>query len=74
MSRFKSLLTSALFTMTSVVSLNLTVLGQDYYGNQEYPVAGVVTATSKLTIIAPYLILAGIVAVASAIYIKKHKK
>ncbi len=37
------------------------------------PVAGVVTATSKLTIIAPYLVLAGIVAVASAIYIKKRR-
>ncbi len=74
MSRFKSLLTSALFTITSVVSLNLTVLGQDYYGNQEYPVAGVVTAPNNLAIVAPYLVLAGIVAVASAIYIKRRKK
>ena len=41
--------------------------------NQEYPVAGVVTAPNNLAIVAPYLVLAGIVAVASAIYIKRRK-
>jgi hypothetical protein len=37
------------------------------------PVGGVVTAVNKLTIVAPYLVLAGIVAVASVIYIKKRR-
>ena len=73
MSRFKSLLTSALFTITSVVSLNLTVLGE-FNGSQEYgTVGGVVTAVNKLAIVAPYLVLAGIVAVASVIYIKRRR-
>ena len=76
MSKFKSLLISALFTIVSVVSLNLTVLGQfrnETNGHELDPVGGVVTAASKLTIIAPYLVLAGIVAVASAICIKRRK-
>ncbi|MEE9459037.1 MAG: hypothetical protein V3V84_04660 [Candidatus Bathyarchaeia archaeon] len=76
MSKIKSLLTSALFTITSVVSLTLTVLGQNSYENDNHlydPVAGVVTAVNKLAIVAPYLVLAGIVAIASAIYIKRRR-
>ena len=76
MSRFKSLLTSALFTIISTVSLNLTVLGKinNENGSHELdPVGGLVTAANKLAIVAPYLVLAGIVAVASAIYIKRRK-
>ena len=38
------------------------------------PVGGVTSPTNKLAIVAPYLVLAGIVAVASAIYIKRRKK
>jgi len=38
------------------------------------PVAGVYTPVNKLAVIAPYLVLAGIVAVASAVYMKRHKK
>lgn len=71
MSRFKSLITSALFTIISVVNLNMAVLGQNF--NDHETVGGVVTAVNKLTIVAPYLVLAGIVAVASAIYIKKRR-
>ncbi|MCW4043192.1 MAG: hypothetical protein NWE90_05665 [Candidatus Bathyarchaeota archaeon] len=76
MSRFKSLLTSTLFTIISTVSLTLTVLGQvknETNGHDLDPVGGVVTAANKLAIVAPYLVLAGIVAVASAIYIKRRK-
>ena len=76
MSRFKSLLTSALFTIISVVSLNLTVLGKinDEFNSHELdPVGGVVTAVNKLAIIAPYLVLAGLIIAVSAIVIKKRK-
>ncbi len=38
------------------------------------PVAGIYTPVNKLAIVAPYLVLAGIVAVASAIYIKRRRR
>jgi hypothetical protein len=73
MSRFKSLLTLALSTIISVVNLSMTVLGK-INSNHEYdPVGGVAAEVNKLTVIAPYLVLAGIVAVASVIYIKKRR-
>ncbi|MCW4043852.1 MAG: hypothetical protein NWE90_09075 [Candidatus Bathyarchaeota archaeon] len=71
MSRFKSLLTSALFTIMTFVNLKLTVLGQNEIDHET--VGGVGTAVNKLAIVAPYLVLAGIVAVASAIYIKRRR-
>jgi hypothetical protein len=71
MSKFNSLLTSALFTITSTVNLSMMVLGQR--DHEFEPVGGVATAANKLAIIAPYLVLAGIVAVASAVYIKRRK-
>jgi hypothetical protein len=37
------------------------------------PVGGVVTTANKLAIVAPYIALAGIVAVTSAIYIKRRR-
>ena len=49
----------------------MPVIGYDEM--QDPQVGGVVTAANKLSIIAPYLVLAGIVAVASAIYIKRRK-
>jgi hypothetical protein len=70
MSKFKSLLISTLSTAIGILGFAQPVLGNRDNGD---PVGGVVTATSKLTIIAPYLVLAGIVAVASAIYIKKRR-
>ncbi len=70
MSRFKNLMISNLSIAMGALRLAQPVLGNRDNGD---PVGGVVTATSKLTIIAPYLVLAGIVAVASAIYIKKRR-
>jgi hypothetical protein len=71
MSRLKSLLTSAIVTIMSAVNLSVMVLGQNF--DHETPVGGVATAANKIAIIAPYLVLAGIVAVASVVYIKRRK-
>ncbi len=61
---------STLSTAIGALRLAQPVLGQQ----QEYDtVGGVVTAVNKLAIVAPYLVLAGIVAVASAIYIKRRR-
>jgi hypothetical protein len=70
MSRFKSLLILTLSTAIGALRLAQPVLGDQQNG---VPVGGVVTAANKLAIVAPYLVLAGIVAVASAIYIKKRR-
>ncbi len=70
MSRFKSLMISNLSIAMGALRLAQPVLGNRDNGD---PVAGVVTAANKLAIVAPYLVLAGIVAVASAIYIKRRK-
>ena len=75
MSKFKSLLTSVLFTIISIVNLNMTVLAQNFNDNHKLdPVGGVVATVNKLAIAAPYLVLAGIVAVATAVYIKRRKR
>lgn len=71
MSRFKNLLMSSLSTALGALGLAQPVLGQ---GIPPAPVGGVVAAANKLSIIAPYIVLAGIVAVASVIYIKRRKK
>ncbi|MFC1506966.1 hypothetical protein ACFLQ6_07845 [Thermoproteota archaeon] len=71
MSRIKSLLTSTITTVISALGFIMPVIGYDEM--QDPPVGGVVTAANKLTIIAPYLVLAGLVAVASAIYIKRRR-
>ena len=68
MSRFKSLMISA--TIVTINSLN-SVLPVSAFAYD--PVGGVVTAVNKLAIVAPYLVLAGIVAVASVIYIKRRR-
>jgi hypothetical protein len=73
MSKFKSLLTSALFTIVSIVNLSMTVLGQNDRDHELEPVGGVAATVNKLAVIAPYLVLGGIVAVATAIYIKRRK-
>ena len=70
MSRFRNLMISTLSTAIGVLGLAQPVLGQ----KNGDPVGGVVTAVNKLAIVAPYIVLAGIVAVASAIYIKKRRK
>ncbi len=70
MSRFKSLMISTLSTITGILGSAQTVLGQRI---PPAPVGGVAAEVNKLTVIAPYLVLAGIVAVASAVYIKKRK-
>jgi hypothetical protein len=67
MSRFKSLMISTLST------LNMLGLTQTVYARELTPVAGVAAEVNKLAVIAPYLVLAGIVAVASAVYIKRRK-
>ncbi|OGD54138.1 hypothetical protein A3K80_02230 [Candidatus Bathyarchaeota archaeon RBG_13_38_9] len=67
MSRLKSLLIS---TLSTLVMLGLA---QTVYARTATPVGGVAAEVNKLTVIAPYLVLAGIVAVASAIYIKRRK-
>ena len=70
MSRFKNLLISSLSTALGALVI-APVLGQQ---TPPAPVGGVAAAANKLAIIAPYIVLAGIVAVASAIYIKRRKK
>ena len=64
---------STLSTAIGALRLAPHVLGQQTPTIYPAPVGGVVTATSKLAIVAPYLVLAGIVAVASAIYIKRRR-
>jgi hypothetical protein len=71
MSRFKNLLMSSLSTALGALGLAQPVLGQQI---PRTTVGGVAVAVNKLAIIAPYVVLAGIVAVASAIYIKRRKK
>jgi hypothetical protein len=71
MLRFRSILASTIFTIASAVNLSIMVLGQR--DHEFEPVGGVTTAANKLAIIAPYLVLAGIVVVASAVYIKRRK-
>ena len=71
MSRIKNLLISSLSTALGALGFAQPVLGQQ---TPPVPVGGVAAAANKLAIIAPYIVLAGIVAVASAIYIKKRKK
>jgi hypothetical protein len=73
MSTLKSLLTSALLTIIYIANVGMTVLGQPVPDHEVEPVGGIATAANKLAIIAPYLVLAGIVAVASAVYIKRRK-
>jgi hypothetical protein len=70
MSSFKNLLISSLSTALGALVI-APVLGQQ---TPPPPVGGVAAAANKLAIIAPYIVLAGIVAVASAIYIKRRKK
>ncbi|MFC1505684.1 QVPTGV class sortase B protein-sorting domain-containing protein [Thermoproteota archaeon] len=70
MSRIKSLLMSTLSTAIGALGLAQPVLGEQQNG---IPVGGVAAAANKLAIVAPYLVLAGLVAVASVIYIKKRK-
>ena len=70
MSRFKSLMISTLSTAIAALGLAQPVLGDQQNG---IPVGGVAAAANKLAIITPYLVLAGIVAVASVIYIKKRR-
>lgn len=70
MSRFKSLLISALSTIISIVGLSLPVSAP----TPPQPVGGLVTEINKLEIIAPYIALVGIVAIASAVYLKRLKK
>ncbi len=69
MSRFKNLMISTLSTAIGILGL-----AQPVYAGVVAPVGGVVTAVNKLAIVAPYLVLAGIVAVASAIYIKRRRR
>jgi hypothetical protein len=71
MSRFKNVLISTLITVISTLGFIMPVMAPAEM--QDPPVGGVVTAANKLAIVAPYLVLAGIVAVASVIYIKKRK-
>ncbi|WP_455370061.1 QVPTGV class sortase B protein-sorting domain-containing protein [[Eubacterium] cellulosolvens] len=68
MSRVKSLMISTLSTITSILGST-----QKVYARELTPVGGVASTVNKLAIIAPYLVLAGIVAVGSAIYIKRRK-
>jgi hypothetical protein len=57
----------------SIVGFIMPVLGQNDRMDG-YPVGGVVTAVNKLAVVAPYIVLAGIVTIASAVYIKRRKK
>jgi hypothetical protein len=71
MSRFKNVLISTLITVISTLGFIMPVMAPAEM--QDPPVGGVVTAANKLAIVAPYIVLAGIVAVA-AIYIKKRRQ
>jgi hypothetical protein len=71
MLRIKNLLMSGLSIALGALGLAQPVLGQRI---PPAPVGGVAAAANKLAIIAPYIVLAGIVAVASAVYIKRRKK
>ncbi len=70
MSRFKSLMISNLSIAMGALRLAQPVLGNRDNGD---PVGGVVTAVNKLTIVAPYLALAGLILAVSAVIIKKRK-
>lgn len=69
MSKFKSLLISTISIAIGALGLAQPVLAPPVLP----PVGGVATAANKLAIVAPYLVLAGIVAVGSAIYIKRRR-
>ena len=68
MSRFKSLMISALSTIICILGFSLPVSARTLE-----PVGGVVTAANKLAIVAPYLVLAGLIIAVSAIVIKRRK-
>lgn len=68
MSRFKSLMISASIVAISHLNSVLPVSAMELD-----PVGGVVTAVNKLAIIAPYLVVAGLIIAVSAVIIKKRK-
>ncbi len=70
MSRFRNLMISTLSIAIGALGLAQPVLGYSQNGD---PVGGVVTAVNKLTIVAPYLALAGLILAVSAVIIKKRK-
>jgi hypothetical protein len=68
MSRLKSLMISAAIVAVNSLNSVLPVSAMELD-----PVGGVVTAANKLAIIAPYLVVAGLIIAVSAVIIKKRK-